>query len=395
MSPIHTGHTADYLKRQAKKLKKVMGITHTEALDKVVQAIGYSNWKHYTGCTAHVLHQPASKPIPYPSVLPYSLFPNRKVLKRPNAKMPVAAHQEIGTLLQEVHAASYYRKSVNTPVGIVRCDLDDWIQKEYLSHQELPNEVFSKIYYGREGEHPMPERAISEEMKINFINKLRRVQQILGEHYHVCSPLKEMQKRLDSVINALERWPVAMQTISKASRMSAPIKKGTLVWLKPFRRYARVYRHEVWGSVHCYSEAGFGTLSRQEVSVPVDQSSTASLLPMRLYLPYGKWICADGTEVLYNRDYCPIWAKTPAGEVLTLDPDTWISGIQNSNHSYFGDGSKPWNDKATLEKCLNALKEWGVQKRRPRILDVFDAVLETGGDFDLLQKKSMDKRFPV
>ena len=178
--------------------------------------------------------------------------------------------------------------------------------------------------------------------------------------------------------------------------MSTPISKGTLVWLKPFRRYARVYQHSAWdGAVRCYSQSGFHVTARSEVSVPRDQSSTDALLPMRLYLPYGKWICADGTEVLYNRDYCPIWARTPAGKVFTLDPDTWVSGIQSSNDFYYADGSKPWDNKISLDKCLDALKSWGVEKRRPRVLEVFDAILEKGGDFDVLQKKSMDKRFPA
>jgi Glyoxalase superfamily protein len=39
-------HNLEYLKRQAKKLKKEQGITHAEALNKIAVSVGYSNWKN-------------------------------------------------------------------------------------------------------------------------------------------------------------------------------------------------------------------------------------------------------------------------------------------------------------------------------------------------------------
>lgn len=225
--------------------------------------------------------------------------------------------------------------------------------------------------------------------------KLRRVQQVLGEQYHACGPLKSIQKRLDSAIHALERWPVATRVISKATRMSAPIPKGTLVWLKPMRCHARVYRHDISDDfVQCYGQGGFYSALRFEVSIPRNQSLTENLVPMRLYLPYGKWSCVDGTEVLFNRDYCPIWARMPSGKAITLDPDTWISYTGESVH-YYDDGNRPWDNKATLEKCMGILKSWGVQNQHPRVLQMFDAIVEKGGDFDDLKEKNMDKRFPA
>lgn len=40
-------HSADYIKRQAKSIKKKEGITHTEALDKSAIICGYHNWPHF------------------------------------------------------------------------------------------------------------------------------------------------------------------------------------------------------------------------------------------------------------------------------------------------------------------------------------------------------------
>lgn len=39
-------HTLEFVKRQAKKLKKEKGITHTEALNEVSKGIGFQNWEH-------------------------------------------------------------------------------------------------------------------------------------------------------------------------------------------------------------------------------------------------------------------------------------------------------------------------------------------------------------
>lgn len=41
-----TTHTIAYIKRQAKKLKKDQGISHTQALEIISKKYGYNNWKH-------------------------------------------------------------------------------------------------------------------------------------------------------------------------------------------------------------------------------------------------------------------------------------------------------------------------------------------------------------
>ena len=61
MKPNVTSHTADYFKRQAKTLKKNTGLTHHAALDKVVQAEGFSNWSHFQNRSAQ-LSRAASPP---------------------------------------------------------------------------------------------------------------------------------------------------------------------------------------------------------------------------------------------------------------------------------------------------------------------------------------------
>lgn len=38
-------HNIDWLKRQAKNIKKQEGISHTESLNKIAQLYGFENWK--------------------------------------------------------------------------------------------------------------------------------------------------------------------------------------------------------------------------------------------------------------------------------------------------------------------------------------------------------------
>ncbi|MEN5436788.1 hypothetical protein ABE545_24430 [Sphingobacterium faecium] len=70
------------------------------------------------------------------------------------------------------------------------------------------------------------------------------------------------------------------------------------------------------------------------------QPDISSFRPMRLYLPYGKWKLNDGTEILFNRDYNPIWAKSITGVVKAIEPDTDINS--NIVESYFDDKTAPY-----------------------------------------------------
>ena len=60
MQPNRTSHTAEFLKRRAKALKKETGVPYHTALDMVVQTEGFSNWPHFQNelksLTAQKLH---------------------------------------------------------------------------------------------------------------------------------------------------------------------------------------------------------------------------------------------------------------------------------------------------------------------------------------------------
>ncbi|MDI1254571.1 MAG: glyoxalase superfamily protein [Flavobacterium sp.] len=61
--------TLEYIKRQAKKLRKELGITHTEALEKIAKQYGFTNW---INCQ-RTLNQNQNTDLPSKTVLNFQL----------------------------------------------------------------------------------------------------------------------------------------------------------------------------------------------------------------------------------------------------------------------------------------------------------------------------------
>ena len=48
---------------------------------------------------------------------------------------------------------------------------------------------------------------------------------------------------------------------------------------------------------------------------------------IRWQLPYGQWRCADGREVLFDRDYAPICERYPETVPTLSDAHEWVRNI--------------------------------------------------------------------
>ena len=81
-------------------------------------------------------------------------------------------------------------------------------------------------------------------------------------------------------------------------------------------------------------------------------------LPPPDTLPYGWWTLADGSHVLFDRGYCPLWARTPQGVVTAADPTQWTEWVWQS--WLYDDSNPPWRNKATRARCEAVLARWGV-----------------------------------
>lgn len=98
--------------------------------------------------------------------------------------------------------------------------------------------------------------------------------------------------------------------------------------------------------------------------VDKDDIKRAKVNSLRRYLPYGVYICADGREVIFNRNYRPIFERKdgivkPANqnEWVEFTDQKWFYNDATAPFSLYGPGSSK-----TMKKCLQILK----------VLNVFD-----------------------
>src|ERR1019366_697539 len=98
--------------------------------------------------------------------------------------------------------------------------------------------------------------------------------------------------------------------------MMRHLEAGTIVRFKGnplgyLNRFAIVVKHDWSGCVFLQTEGSDDALvARHEISVPRNPPAEP-LRYLRYRMPFGKWTCADGREVLFNRNYKPIWQRYP------------------------------------------------------------------------------------
>ena len=382
------GHNAAYIKRLAKSIKKSENISHHEALDRASKESGFANWANFLNLSKKGQPQnqkvKATLSLPNPLTLPYHSFPAKYGDKRPNAKMPISAHQKIADYLKMVKGAVEYNKKAFNLILSVQSTLDDWIQQEYRDKTELPDEAFFKMYFGQISSYHL--LSPSNQEKQALVRKLRACQQLLKKHYHECPPIISLHKKIDSSIKLIENWPAsATKRAIATEKKYGRIEPNTLVTLKSNRGKGLVIKDKFSGSyIKCYTDSGIKSFSRDQISVARDQSRKLEFNPMKLMLPYGKWICKNGSEVLFNRDYKPIWIKDESGVVYSVEPHLWIRDIQE-HVFFFQGGSEPWSgDKKSTSICLQVLKEWSVDNKVSKLMALL-AKVALDGDIDILK----------
>lgn len=368
------------LRRQAKKLSKESGICYMAALDSIAKNDGHSNW------VAHIKSVAIEKEpdlgfkkskwrIPY--AVDYHDVRRGTVLgQRPNAKMSVKRHSKIGEILGELLFETEYHKRARKLVQDIRITLDCWLGYEY---EEMGNAEFNQIYYGsrQQSGQPIPSQKRLAQLK----RMLRTAKSILSTGYPECNPLAKLFERFDLAIKTLDKWPATAKPPSFDKGRLAP---GAFVRVKSNRRIAMVF-YKDRKVVEAYSDAGSFTAGRHEVAVLKKQPAVAGFMPMRLALPYGKWTQANGTEVLFNRDYSPIWIRTPSGKVSGVQPGLYFDHVESD--WFYEDRTAPYYDNVeTQQLCLSILQEWKVENKKPQVMKLFPAAL-AAGDTSLLSPK--------
>lgn len=380
-----TDHSVTFFKRKAKILKKELGISHTEALNLVAKEQGYVDWDNFVKKCNPVQSPKVSirRPkTPEPVVLNYHNFMTGAIIgQHPNAKMAVSRHAKVGNLLQVLLDATEYHKRAKNHLQEIQSIMDTWLGCEY-SEEQLANSEFNEIYYGKST--PLPYEAkpsLSRQAELKRF--LRNAKSIIDRSYHDCKPLEKLHQRFQQASKAMENWPKAV----KIPGGKGHVRSGTFVRLGRTQKIGIVFSHDIRRQiVEGYSDGGRFVYGRHEVSVLRKQLDIADFKPMRLYLPYGKWKCADGREVLFNRDYCPIWQRSD-GVVTPIAPDVHVP--HEKSEVYYNDGNAPYsNNDMTIKNCLSVLEDWGVLEINSKVLELVPIAL-ANGDFSLLNPKGI------
>ncbi len=97
-------------------------------------------------------------------------------------------------------------------------------------------------------------------------------------------------------------------------------------------------------------------------------------VPSRLWLPYGYWTLRDGSEVIFARDYLPMW-RIAQGTVERLDPWLWIKGISGEFHFIQSVATVVWASGPARELALRHLQDRRIFEL-PKLVDIMPHLFE-------------------
>lgn len=116
-----------------------------------------------------------------------------------------------------------------------------------------------------------------------------------------------------------------------------------------------------------------GKSTRADFEVTTPRIPLPDFVPSRLWLPYGFWTLKDGSEVLFSRDYYPLW-RINGGQVERLDPWLWIDGKMNETH-FAPPRSSVWSSGPAREAALAKLGDYRIADV-PRLADIMAHLIE-------------------
>jgi RecA-family ATPase len=81
--------------------------------------------------------------------------------------------------------------------------------------------------------------------------------------------------------------------------------------------------------------------------------------------PYGKWTCADGREVIFNRMYWPILERRPGEQAKPARPGEWVESIVDDEQFWDEFDGPPRFNADALAGMNRILADWGLPPLPP------------------------------
>jgi hypothetical protein len=116
-----------------------------------------------------------------------------------------------------------------------------------------------------------------------------------------------------------------------------------------------------------------GRATRADFEVITPRSPLPDFIPSRLWLPYGFWTLTDGSEVLFSRDYYPLW-RVHDGQIERLDPWLYIEGKTAESH-FTPPRSSVWSSGVARETALARMTQHRIADV-PRLADIMAHLIE-------------------
>jgi len=96
-------------------------------------------------------------------------------------------------------------------------------------------------------------------------------------------------------------------------------------------------------------------------------------VPARLKFLYGLWTESDGAQVLFSRDYKPLWRIRNERALERLDPWLWIDKVDEVH--FWDDAQAPWRSSRRFKEECRRLDQFGVVAL-PKLADILPDVIE-------------------
>ncbi len=142
-------------------------------------------------------------------------------------------------------------------------------------------------------------------------------------------------------------------------------KPGTIVKVCANGEARPAYLSRAGRPSHVVYDTGPGICADFEAVMP--RLPLPDFVPSRLWLPYGFWTLRDGSEVIFARDYLPMW-RIADGDVERLDPWLWIESIAETTVYSSQLRTVVWERGAARERAVNHLARHRIFEL-PRLVD--------------------------
>lgn len=152
-------------------------------------------------------------------------------------------------------------------------------------------------------------------------------------------------------------------------------KAGTVVKDKAYGTNTPAYLRRAGRPTYLLFDTGLGERADFEVVTP--RTALSDFVPSRLWLPYGVWKLKDGSEVIFSRDYFPMWGISQ-DRVQRLAPWLWINGIVDQSHFWKAGGGN-WTSSSVREMAISQLAAYRIFEL-PRLIDVMPQLFEADVD---------------